>query len=213
MKCAHCSTRISRTDWFCPNCKRGIPRETVGPGRRLALTAGLAAGLLLGGIWVASPKRSHVSPPAAETFVPVSVRTVEPSGRPLPGEELRAALPAPAPAPVEIREQPAEPEAVSAEEAPARSREPHPRPMASAGVGAVSVMTDSEVETFVYLNGGSLLGKAPIQGATIPAGRQKLVFWSPSVGGRSTREVEIRAGQNMVLIHNVAPSSQFSGGG
>ena len=103
---------------------------------------------------------------------------------------------------------PTEKAAIEKEPERRSSRPREAAPMA--GVGEVTVTTDSDVETFVYLNGGSLLGRAPIQGAAIPAGKQTLVFWSPSIGGRSTRRIDMRPGQNVTLIHSIAPRGRFS---
>jgi hypothetical protein len=77
------------------------------------------------------------------------------------------------------------------------------------GTGAVNVSTDRPVRTFVYLNGGTLLGEAPLKNAAIPAGKHTLVFWSPSVNGRSTRKVEVTAGGSVEVEEHVRSQDQF----
>jgi hypothetical protein len=209
MKCVHCSTPLNRTDWFCPYCKRGIKRAQR---RRCnpALPAVIVAGVLGGACFSLMVRKPAPAPSVAPQPepVPVSVHTVvEESGI------LPAALGS-----VETT---LAPEAFAA-------REPHRREVRLAaterrlarvderhatgpGAGAVSVTTDSPVETYVYLNGGSLLGKTPLQDATIPAGKQTLVFWTPAVGGRSTRHIEMRAGQSLSLVESVSHSARFAG--
>jgi len=99
MLCVHCSTPLSRDDWFCPYCKRSPvrrkPRRGAAPARgRAGLTAvWLLAGALLGGYaasqgWVGHTARPTTPPrPTEGIAVPVSLTgTAEaswsaPSGR------------------------------------------------------------------------------------------------------------------------------------
>jgi hypothetical protein len=102
------------------------------------------------------------------------------------------------PAPKRVVQHNPEPEMASA-----------PMEPATRGTGAVNVSTDQPVRTFVYLNGGTLLGEAPLRNASIPAGKHTLVFWSPSVNGRSTRKVEVSPGGSVEVEEHVRSQDQF----
>lgn len=75
---------------------------------------------------------------------------------------------------------------------------------------SVTVVTAPAVKTFVYLNGGSLLGETPLRDAAIPAGRQTLTLWAPSIGGRATRRVDIKAGEKALVVENLAGKNSFA---
>lgn len=207
MKCVHCSHPLSRTDWFCPNCKRGVSRQRR--ARWMGLYGSVAVAVLAAGGLMLTRGQRPAAPPARgqENPVPVVIRPVPQADA---VEAALKALQPPAPE-VEARISARATRETLPSEEPRPAPEPQIAPSSvSAGAGAVTVMTDSEVETFVYLNGGSLLGKAPLQAAAIPAGNQTLVFWSPSIGGRSTRRIHMQPGENLVLIHNVTASNRFA---
>jgi len=82
-----------------------------------------------------------------------------------------------------------------------------PRP--SSESGALSVSTDQPAQTFVYLDGGTLLGEAPLRNAAVPAGKHTLVFWTPSVGGRSKRTVHVSPGEKVDVVERVRSSESF----
>jgi hypothetical protein len=119
----------------------------------------------------------------------------------------------------ELREKDRDTERVESEKELVRRSEPQPalepgtEPLPvlpqPEGTGALTVSTDQPVQTFVYLNGGTLLGEAPLRNASVPAGKHRLVFWSPSVGGRSTRTVEVAAGQNTEVVEHVRARESF----
>jgi hypothetical protein len=138
--------------------------------------------------------------------VPVSVRTVVEESETAPAAlgALEVALPAEAFAARTSRR------VSEVRLAATERRAAHVDGRVASGAGAVSVTTDSPVETFVYLNGGSLLGKTPLQDAQIPAGKQTLVFWTPAVGGRSVRRIEMRAGQSLSLVESVSHNARFA---
>jgi hypothetical protein len=97
-----------------------------------------------------------------------------------------------------------QPEPKVVEELPA----PTP-PRRSSESGALSVSTDQPAQTFVYLDGGTLLGEAPVRNAAVPAGKHTLVFWTPSVGGRSKRTVNVSAGEKVEVVERVRSSESF----
>src|SRR3989442_315741 len=45
------------------------------------------------------------------------------------------------------------------------------------------------VTTFVYLNGGTLLGRAPLHETPLSPGRHRLVLWAPAIRGRAIYSV------------------------
>jgi hypothetical protein len=53
-----------------------------------------------------------------------------------------------------------------------------------------------EVTTFVYLNGGTLLGRAPLHETPLRPGRHRLVLWAPAIRGRATYSVTLEPGQH-----------------
>jgi hypothetical protein len=209
MKCVHCSTPLNRTDWFCPYCKRGIKRSQP---RRFnpALPVVIIAGVLSGACFSLLVRKPAAAPSRAvePDPVPVSVRTVVEESEAVPTALASLETPLPAEAFAARLSRRREEVRLAATE----RRVPHlDERHAGRGAGAVSVTTDSPVETYVYLNGGSLLGKTPLQDAQVPAGKQTLVFWTPAVGGRSTRRIEMRAGQSLSLVESVAHSARFAG--
>lgn len=208
MKCVYCSTPVSRTDWFCPHCKRGIRRpRRRSSARMVALLLGV--GLTGMALRLAVPaSRPEPAPAVADAeWVPVSVRPLPPTPT---AEELAKQAVSTAPRLEALsRSTPAASHRELRVAVAASARAADTR-FAEAGSGAVSVSTDSGMDTYVYLNGGSLLGKAPLEDAPIPAGNQTLVFWTPAVGGRSTRRIRMEPGQKMVLIESVARSDRFA---
>jgi hypothetical protein len=177
---------------------------------RLPFMAGLCLGagaLLALGIWVTLPP----SPAAEEEDRPTA--TISPADRPvvtvrpvqsLRGEETRAERPG-----RRSTETPREPRRrVSSDPAPQAPSAPTEAPPPGSS-GTVTVVTTPGVKTFVYLNGGSLLGEAPLKGTAIPAGRQKLTFWTPSVGGRSSRTVDVKPGESALVVESVRPSEKY----
>ena len=171
MRCPHCSSTIADSEWFCPNCKRGMARQRR---RRRATAVGttvLALAVAGGGV-------------ALVRLLP-AVRTAAGA---LPQMEVSAA-------------------AVRQEASRFSSGG-----WTGSGQGAVSVVTVPPVRTFVYLNGGRLLGETPLRNASIPTGRHTLVLWAPSIRGRSTRTVDVDAGQSTLVIENIRQQDQFRDG-
>lgn len=78
------------------------------------------------------------------------------------------------------------------------------------GTGTITVLTQPAVKTFVYFNGGSLLGETPLRNAAVPAGAHTLVFWSPEVGGRSKRKITVVAGESQVVMENLEGKHSFA---
>jgi hypothetical protein len=66
-----------------------------------------------------------------------------------------------------------------------------------------------EVPTFVYANGGALLGRAPLRTAALQPGYHRLLFWAPSIGGRASRLVYVRPDATTWVRAEVRPSRQF----
>ncbi|MGV3720028.1 MAG: hypothetical protein ACO1SX_03875 [Actinomycetota bacterium] len=205
MKCTHCSARIDRSAWFCPNCKRSSPRAAPGNLGRLWLpvTVGLAAltGVgMLAGHWLrpGDPEAQVDVREVAIVQITPHIPDEAPPEPPKPVEERpkRAAEP-------KIASEP-EPEPEVVEEFPA----PTP-PRRSSESGALSVSTDQPAQTFVYLDGGTLLGQAPVRNAAVPAGKHTLVFWTPSLGGRSKRTVNVSAGEMVEVVERVRTSESF----
>ena len=207
MKCKHCSARIDRAAWFCPNCKRSAPR---GAERHLAqmwlpLTIGVSV-VVAGGVLVG---RGFQPPAASDAEVKVrEVAIVEITPREEPDE-----APAPPKRSAEKKKREEKPKLerrVAVAEEPVEAPEPAPAPPRPQGRGAISVSIDQPVRTFVYLNGGTLLGEAPLRNASIPAGKHTLVFWSPSVGGRATRTVNVAPGEKVEVVQQVRARERFT---
>ena len=207
MKCIHCSARVDRTDWFCPNCKRSVPRQGVRSQGKvwLPVTMALLVGTVVAGVAL-SQRRPRVEAQATVTIREVPMVRVAPEVAAPEGEAPAAPKPrkrervASIAVPERKPEEPStmEPEGVS-----------EPEETNVTGTGAVNVSTDQPVRTFVYLNGGTLLGEAPLRNAAIPAGKHTLVFWSPSVNGRSTRKVEVTPGASVEVREHVRSQDQF----
>jgi len=205
VKCIHCSVRVDRTDWFCPNCKRSLPRQGVRNRGKVwvPVSAVLLIGAIAAGIGVSRMR------PTVPTDAVVSIREV-PLVKITP-EVVSPEKEAPA------AETPRKRERVAVTPPLKHAARANPEPeMAAApattdtgGTGAVNVSTDQSVRTFVYLNGGTLLGEAPLRNAAIPAGKHTLVFWSPSVNGRSTRKVEVSPGGSVEVEEHVRSQDQF----
>lgn len=199
MKCVHCASVVRRSDWFCPECKRSQPERRPGGTRRVVLLGAsfMVLGALLGSrLSLRLPARAmpvstvttDETPVVTVTPSPLPAKATAPAAETHEGPGLEASAPA-------SRERPARPAALSRQ--------------ATAGTASVSVVTDSSEPTYVYLNGGSLLGQAPLRNKPIPAGRQTLVFWSPSVGGRSTRTVDVEPGGSALVVENVRAQPRF----
>jgi hypothetical protein len=184
VKCPHCSASVERKEWFCHNCKRSLPKpERRALPWRAMLVGGVAAAFL--GLAAAAVAQSGWGPaqPAERQASPAAGVSHSASAG-----IVRQALAAHgfnggAPAPVSI---------------PAGQQ------------ASVSVVTTPGVKTFVYLNGGSLLGEAPLRSVAIPAGKQKLTLWAPSIGGRTTREVDVEPGGNAVVLENLQGKTTFA---
>jgi hypothetical protein len=215
MKCNHCSSRVERSDWFCPNCRRSLRSvrgsdQAIGGWRRVPLltAVGTVAALLAVGTVVGIRLVPGHEPDAESDAVSVSVQErIVVAG----GAGARLAPEAPTPP------KRSEPEfrTAPAFRAASRMRSETPAPSRPAEpTGAVSVMTDPPIPTFVYLNGGSLLGEAPLRNAAIPAGRHTLgrhtlVFWAPSVGGRSIRTVNVAPGASLQVVEKLRLQDHF----
>jgi hypothetical protein len=206
VKCAHCSARVDRGSWFCPNCKRSIPRRTPGPLGRvwLPVSIGLAA-LITVGVVGARWLRPQAPVDAEVNVREVAIVEITPAEEPVTPVEKGEPK-------VEHPKREDEPKQEEKEPVQmARAVEPElPVPaLGPVGKGAISVSTDQPVRTFVYLNGGTLLGEAPLRNASIPAGKHTLVFWTPSLGGRSTRTVNVSPGQNVEVVESVRSKDSF----
>ncbi|HTE18599.1 MAG TPA: PEGA domain-containing protein [Armatimonadota bacterium] len=208
MKCGHCGAGVDRREWFCSNCKRSTQR--VGRKRlgAVQVAACAAAGLALGAAGLSLSSRPPAqSPPAvsAARVVPVvRVQPVAKTKKPVPSQ------------PAPVVEAPPVTDAIVpvalTEATPVESLEAPPPPTVTvrpSGTGTLSVTTDPPVDTFVYLNGGTLLGHAPLQATAIPAGRHTLVFWAPSIGGRSTRTVDVEPGEAVEVVEKISPQNRF----
>lgn len=66
-----------------------------------------------------------------------------------------------------------------------------------------------EVETFVYVGGGTLLGKAPVRTAALRPGTHRLLFWAPSIRGRATRTIYVQPDATTWVSQEVRPAEQF----
>lgn len=208
MKCVHCSTPVERKDWFCPNCRRST--RTTHPGRLgpgvLAACVGLAVVLVgvgtLAGLqlWKAQERSQTVEPSVTVQEAPrpaSSPTAASPATASAPPQLNSAAVSSPAPVP-------SSPPAKAAGAVAAGTPAP-----ASGGTGQVTVLADPAEKTFVYLNGGSLLGEAPLRSVPVPSGRQTLVFWTPASGGRSKRVVDVEPGGSVVVVERVRKQAQF----
>jgi hypothetical protein len=197
---------VDRNAWFCPNCKRSVPRGGRGDLRSgwLLVCGAVAVSFAIGAV-VTSHLRSSAPPEPAE----ISVREI-PLVHIAPGVETK--LPE-APAAVE-RPKREKTDRRDKREA-RRERRNHSEEtdagadQVASGEGAVDVQTDSSAKTYVYLNGGTLLGEAPLKNVSLPAGKHTLTFWSPSVGGRSRRTVDVQPGQSVSVKESVKPQDGF----
>ena len=66
-----------------------------------------------------------------------------------------------------------------------------------------------EVETFVYVNGGSLLGRAPLRTAALMPGYHRLLFWAPSIHGRAARTIYVQPDATTSVTAQVRPAERF----
>lgn len=207
MKCIHCSARVDRTDWFCSNCKRSVPRDGVRSQGKvwLPVTIALLVGTVVAGVAL-SHRRPRVEAQATVTIREVPMVRVAPQAAASEGEAPVTPKPRKRERVASIAVPEQKPEVLSTTE-PESTSEPAENNIA--GTGAVNVSTDQSVRTFVYLNGGTLLGEAPLRNAAIPAGKHTLVFWSPSVNGRSTRKVEVAPGGSVEVREHVRSQDQF----
>ena len=212
MKCFHCGAAVDRRAWFCSNCKRSVSRPVEDRSRAVRLVAYVVTGLALTAVAVSllsSPRQDSqaFAGPTGEPVAPV-VR-VEPVPEP---EPPRARIRVPATDPAALPpDAPAPPVAASPADREERSSGAHAA-AAPAATGAVTVTTDAKVDTYVYLNGGTLLGMAPLREAAIPAGKHTLVFWAPAIGGRATRTVEVEPGATVTVVEKITPQERFAEG-
>jgi len=58
----------------------------------------------------------------------------------------------------------------------------------------------SDVTTYVYLNGGSLLGRAPLRDLPVRPGQHRLILWAPSIRGRAVRTVTVAPGEHATIM-------------
>lgn len=198
MKCSHCSTQVERNEWFCPNCKRSLPfarRDRRGTGR-MGTFVGLAA-LSVAAAAIAMLNHGCQSPAQPGANIPPAVST--------PGAPAAGSAPSAAPGPA-LPGIPGGAPTQAAKPAPMQPLAPRP----GVGTGTVTVLTQPAVKTFVYLNGGSLLGETPLRNAAVPAGKHTLVFWSPEVGGRSKRPITVVAGESQVVMENMDGKHTFA---
>ncbi len=215
MKCGHCSTRVERNEWFCPNCKRSLPltRRTRSGAVRAGTFVGLLAATLAATLLMLSPgcqsrqpaSNSVGTPPVTVTPRDSGAGTSEPTGGQAAVEPSGSNTGAPAKPALPLL-----PTGVLPSQA-AKSKPIQPLvPRPGVGTGSVTVLTQPAVKTFVYLNGGSLLGETPLRNAAVPAGKHTLVFWAPEMGGRSRRPIEVVAGESQVVIENLSGKHSFA---
>jgi hypothetical protein len=69
--------------------------------------------------------------------------------------------------------------------------------------------TPPEIETFVYVNGGSLLGRAPLRTAALMPGYHRLLFWAPTIRGRAVRTVYVQPETTTTVTADVRPAQWF----
>ncbi len=75
---------------------------------------------------------------------------------------------------------------------------------------AVSLKAADRGPTYVYNNGGSLLGLAPLVRHSLPPGRHVLTLWNPITGGRALKVVTVRAGRELRLTQHVPSRARFA---
>jgi hypothetical protein len=96
---------------------------------------------------------------------------------------------------------------------------PFAAPRAPAPPGGVAVVerktwvmvqtAPPEVETFVYVNGGSLLGRAPLRTAALMPGYHRFLFWAPAIRGRAVRTVYVQPDTTTCVTAQVHPAARF----
>jgi hypothetical protein len=91
---------------------------------------------------------------------------------------------------------------------------PPPPPAAMVRVvertGIVNIRSSPpNVPTFVYANGGALLGQAPIRTAVLRPGYHRLLFWAPSIRGRASCMVYVRPDATTWVSAEVRPANHF----
>jgi hypothetical protein len=64
--------------------------------------------------------------------------------------------------------------------------------------------------TFIYLDGGSVLGEGAVREKQIPAGRHRLLYWSPNLGKRAVQSFEAAPGAQITLNAPVIGSTSAS---
>jgi len=69
--------------------------------------------------------------------------------------------------------------------------------------------TPPDIETFVYVNGGSLLGRAPLRTAALMPGYHRLLFWAPAIRGRAVRTVYVQPETTTTVTADVRPAQWF----
>ena len=211
MKCPHCRNLIPRESWFCPSCRRHhLPR----PNRFAA--AGFWSGVLLAGVASAFVSY-HLAGSALETLPEVDVpirpaQAMRPALPPVPALEVQqASMDAQSPAqwtsarPAQSSQQRQQFEGTAV---PVRHVDAAYRPTATER-GKLTLVVSPEVPAFVYLNGGSLLGEAPLRDMSLPAGRHELVIWAPSINGRARRVIEVEAGEHDTVVEQLRPQNSF----
>ncbi len=67
-------------------------------------------------------------------------------------------------------------------------------------------------KTFVYYNAGSMLGTTPLSIRFPRTGRHRLVFWTPSLGRRVTRWVEVGRGDTPWVSVTMGPDRNLAMG-
>lgn len=67
----------------------------------------------------------------------------------------------------------------------------------------------ANVATYIYANGGSLLGRAPVRTADLPPGTHRLLFWAPAIGGRVSRTVVVQRDATTWVNAEVRPAAHF----
>lgn len=215
MKCGHCSTRVERNEWFCPNCKRTLPlsRRTRSGAVRAGTFVGLLAASLSAALLMLSPGCQSRQPTAHPVANPPVTVTPRNSGVEGSGPTNGTAANEPGDGTVSAPAKPG-PSFLPSGVLPSRASRSKPmQPLVArpgVGTGTVTVLTQPAVKTFVYLNGGSLLGETPLRNAAVPAGKHTLVFWAPDMGGRSRRPIEVVAGESQVVIENLSGKHSFA---
>ncbi len=201
MKCPHCSVPVARTDWFCANCKRSVAREELDfrdtrKDGRVRLVGMAAVGAVLSGLLMWRSTMTPQLPPPTATIEEVApeIRIVD---APAPNAPRVSAT-----AVSEVVVAPVK-ESIPGASAAVTDEQPEAEPPANEGT--LTILVECKSPTFVYADGGKLLGQAPLREVALSAGEHQLLFWTPRIGARLTRRVVVETGKSLVVEQRVLP--------